>query len=160
MRADGVTPGRIWPSLLTLWLQWEAPLPQAHQQPPAQHDPSPRAAGPADGLTASWLYRAGWHISWLLCPPSSLTVWADWPRDLCMQDKFHQKGLSRLRFSLKQTEEKQQLPMPNCLRRTISKQGPYILLRQGTSQVMNVGLPWPFQETLTLTDYRQINTQQ
>lgn len=47
-----------------------------------------------------------------------------------------------------------------CLRRTISKQGPYILLRQGTSQVMNVGLPWPFQETLTLTDYRQINTQQ
>lgn len=48
----------------------------------------------------------------------------------------------------------------SCLRRTISKQGPYILLHQGTSQVMNVGLPWPFQETLTLTGYRQINTQQ
>lgn len=121
---------------------------------------------PALMLLGQW---TGWQphgctgldgINWLLCPPSGITVWADWPRDLRMQDKFHQKGLSRLRFSLKQTEEKQQLPMPNCLRRTISKQGPYILLRQGTSQVMNVGLPWPFQETLTLTDYRQINTQQ
>lgn len=29
-----------------------------------------------------------------------------------MQDKFHQKGLSSLRFSLEQTEEKQQLSMP------------------------------------------------
>lgn len=77
---------------------------------------------PALMLLGQW---TGWQphgctgldgINWLLCPPSGITVWADWPRDLRMQDKFHQKGLSSLRFSLKQTEEKQQLPQENNLK--------------------------------------------